>query len=564
MTVAEYLVDFLIKKGVTDVFGIPGGVVLELMYAFESRPEIEAHIGYHEQASSFAACGYAQVSHQLGVAYATRGPGFTNMITGIADAYSDSIPVLFITAHAGKRVGNSLRFEQDQEMDTVTMVKNITNYATVIDTVEDVVDKIHNAYDAAMNGRKGPVLLDVSSDIWTKEIVETKEKQNVNVIEYIGEGVDWTILENCLFSAKRPLMLVGDGVRQAGVMEEVTLLSEKWGVPVISSRCAQDVGSRCRNYYGYIGSHGIRYSSFIFEKADVVVVLGNRLSFPITSESYLQALKNKTVFWIDCDSRELKREIPNTIKINMDLKYAIEQLLLMQSEIHNLGDWVEVCETIKKNLLAEDCNQAVDDIVSMLQVLNEGQVLTSDVGNNEFWLSRAYEMVGCKNRILYSKSFGVLGCSIPKAIGTYYATKKPVVCFVGDQGLQLNIQEMQFVATTQLPIVICVLNNESSGMIKDRELVRYRGKLVHTTKESGYVALNVQKISMAYGIKYIDYHTIRKDELKVLLDRITSPLIIEMKIDEGIGLTPSLPKGRPMQMFVPDLSAERYIKLDSL
>ena len=156
MTVAEFIVNKIVEYGVTDVFGIPGGVVLDFLYTIDGRDGINAHLSYNEQAAAYEACGYAQCNHSLGVAYATRGPGVTNLITGIADAYSDSIPVVFITAHADKVVENLTRFDKDQELNIVDMVKNITKYAVAIDDIETVQFEIDQALKLAMEGRKGP------------------------------------------------------------------------------------------------------------------------------------------------------------------------------------------------------------------------------------------------------------------------------------------------------------------------------------------------------------------------------------------------------------------------
>lgn len=563
MTVSEYLVDFLISKGVTDIFGMPGGVVLDFLYALDGRKEINAHLSYHEQGAAFAACGYAQYHHSLGVAYATRGPGFTNLITGIADAYSDSIPVMLITAHSRTVVKKSMRFEQDQELDAVSMISNITKYATVIEEVESVCIEINRAYNAAMSGRKGPVLLDFSTDLWNRELGDDFEKyveeQNVGVYNSDVKSII-EIIETSL----RPILLLGDGVRQAGTIDEVVKLSKKLNVPVVSSRCAQDVGAGCDNYYGYIGSHGIRYSNFIFAKADMVLALGNRMSFPVNSKSFQKVLVNKKIIRIDIDKDEFKREIPNSVTFEGDLRQLLPQLNAVDYKQKDISDWLNICTYLKSKLLEFDTNEAVEMVKSVLSVSNSKKVIVSDVGNNEFWTSRGYELAGAKNRILYSKSFGALGCSLGKAIGAYYASKLPIVCIVGDQGLQLNVQELQLISQEELPIVIILLNNNSSGMIRDRENQKYHGHFVHTTKTTGYGTPNFELVAKSYGIVYYRISNESEQKIEQVLRRVTKPVLIEIVLNEELTLTPNLPKGNPMQVLTPELEDDLNLELESL
>lgn len=561
MNVAEYLVDFFIRNGVTDVFGIPGGVVLDLLYAFDKRNEITAHLSYHEQAAAFEACGYAQVDYKLGVAYATRGPGFTNLLTGIADAYADSIPVMFITAHLGKAVGHTRRFEQEQEMDTVQMVKYITKYAVVVEELYEVEEKIHEAYRQAMTGRKGPVLLDFSTCLWNQEIIG-KEKI------YIGSHISCDyepmirMTAELLERAKRPIFLLGDGIRQAGITENFSKMVDNFGIPVLTSRCSQDVGSACVNYYGYIGSHGIRYSNFIFAKADLVIALGNRLSFPAKSKSFLKALENKKIIRFEIDQSELERVIPNTNTFHIQLEEIIQVLeRLKKNKLYDR--WLEICAQLKRTLKNIDINSIVISIAELIEIIPGQYTFVSDVGNNEFWVSRAYEASEGKNRILYSKSFGALGGAIGKAIGVCHKTGKPVVCITGDQGVQLNIQEFQLIAQEKLPIAVVIINNHASGMIKDREYQKYGQHFIHTTIDSGFGSPRFDLLAKGYNIEYC---MLNIEELvkKNIMEPLTRPIIIEGIFSEDISLMPDLPKGNLIQDMTPELDLEVFKKLEKL
>ena len=290
MTVAEYLIQRIAQTGCTDIFGIPGGVVLDFLYAAENSPNVNIHLCTHEQGAGFAAIGYAQVNRTLGVAYATRGPGFTNLYTPIADAYFDSHPVLFITAHSKEYKETQARFYEEQEFDTVASVKKITKYAERIETVEEAVDKIDKALTAALTGVPGSVFLDVLTRIW-KEEVDFSGKTDGEYPSYrdvfqcdIGQSIG--ALKEHIKQAKRPVLLVGAGVRQSSSEDALRIFVNKLNIPTVSSTAAQDVLSNSPYYFGYIGSHGLRYANYILSEADLIVSIGNRLLYDRHSATF--------------------------------------------------------------------------------------------------------------------------------------------------------------------------------------------------------------------------------------------------------------------------------------
>lgn len=550
MTGAQYIVDTLIKHGVTDAFGIPGGVILPLLYEMESRnPLFTPHLSYHEQCAGFAACGYAQASGKIGVAYATRGPGFTNLITAIADAYYDSLPTLFITAHSAPCPPEGMRVMADQEMDTCSMVRNITKMAVRVDDDATFAETIDKALSIAIEGRKGPVFLDIASALFKKEITCIgKEKTIALAKEDYSKKINE--IATAIRNAKRPIILAGDGVNQSNAREVFLQFIEKVNIPVVSSRFSHDLMAGRANYYGYVGGHGMRAANFILSKTDLILSLGNRLHFPPKSESYGSVMDHAKLLRVEVDVNEFNRDIQNTVNYNCDLSELLSQTLDINCDFGNHEGWIKVCDILKTELKNEDNNPAIEAIISVLKRLDNDTIVVADVGNNEFWVSRAAVESGCENRVLYSKSFGALGCGLGKAIGTYYATRKPVVCFVGDQGLQLNIQELHFIAQHKLPISVVLLNNHSSGMIRDRELAVY-DKCLHTTDDSGYRAPDFKALSGAYGF---NYGTIS----------INEPSLVEITLDESIGLTPNLPRGKKCQEMQPALNNEKFEHLNKL
>lgn len=535
LTCDEFIVSKIVEAGTHDAFGIPGGVILRFLYALENNPNMEAHLTYHEQTAAFAALGYAQASGKLGVAYATRGPGICNMFTAIAEAYQESIPVLFITAHGNREEIDGVRYVANQEINIVAAVRDITKYAVNVDKIEQVEHVVKQAIGIALSGRRGPVLLDIFSGLWDKEIQDSDE--NNNVAERTDVMDIGAIIKN-INAAKRPVLLIGDGMRYGVEKKRLLDAAERIKLPILSSRGSQDLLSGSPYYFGYIGSHGVRYSNFILSKADLIVVFGNRMAFPLNSKSF-RPIFDKKIIRIDIDRGEFQRSIPNEEIFCADAGKAFVGL----QGIEGKSEWLEVCNRIKNELIMEDCSEPVQKIIEFIGHRSNHTTYVCDVGNNEFWFARAYEKSGCTGKVLVSKAFGTLGLAIGKAIGAYFSTGEPVVCVAGDQGFQFNIQELQFISKHDLPIHFLVLNNHCSRMIADREESTFEGKYVHVNSETGYSVPDFKAIVKAYGVQ---------------------AKFTEVIVGEEINLMPSLPQGSPLQDMEPAFERERYEMLNCL
>lgn len=556
MKACDYIVDVLVQQGTTDAFGIPGAVLLDLLYAMQRRsPEITPHLCYHEQGAGFAACGYAQVSGRLGVAYGTRGPGFTNLVTSIADAYADSIPVLFITAHTAAAPSSDMRILVNQEIDTCQMVAGITKYAKRVDTVEELVLGIHEACNMALEGRRGSVFLDIAAKLWNAEVPGMRLEEKRSSVSRVSEE-DMAAIESAINASQRPIVLIGDGINQTDMSADLNALIDKWQIPVLSSRYAHHTIAKKSLYYGYIGCFGLRYANFILSKTDLIISLGNRLNFPLNSMSYGNLPQQAKFIRFDVDEAEFGRDIPNAINIHADLKDALEALNRHDWTVAEHRDWLKVCDTLRDELNDADMDDVPTKIAQLLKALPEGTSVINDVGNNEFWVSRACAYAGHAGKVLYSKNFATMGNALPKAIGAYYATRKPVVCFMGDQGFQLNSQELQMIAQNQLPILVVVMNNHISGMIRDKEKAKYENYL-HSTKESGFAAPDLAKLAEAYGMNYSCNLADAEEQLKL-------PMLVEMNVDSEISLHPYLPIGNKTQEMMPMLEDSLYNKLNTL
>lgn len=564
MRADDWMIDYLIKQGCTDVFGIPGVVVMDFLYAVDRRkPEITPHLSYHEQGGSFAACGYAQVAGRMGVAYSTRGPGFTNMITAIADAYYDSVPIMFITAHSAIELNTDMRVLNNQEIDTICMVKNVTKYAKRIDKLEEFQKEISLACRLANEGRKGPVFLDIYNQLFAKEVDNNFHLNEDKIIykEKYEEVVDK--IEEKIQASKRPIILIGNGVRGLEASQLLDKIAYECNIPILSSRVAQDIIPNSKMYYGFVGSRATRYSNFILSKADLIISIGNRMSFPLKSKSFSSIIGKTEIIRVDIDNAELQKDIPNCLNYQADALGILDEISKRIIKYEQSSEWISICDYLREKLNKWDTNSIVDNLMNIMKMADEDMTYICDVGNHSFWVTTAYAYALVKNRILYSGSFGTLGSALPKSIGAYYSTKKPVICFTGDQGIQFNIQELQYISKYQLPITIIIINNSSSGMIMEREKAQYGDYLIHTTLDDGYSYPNFEKIALCYDINYLKVDINRKTQKINEMD-LNRPGIIEMIVNRDTELTPRLPIGNPCQNLSPELPKDLYWQLDIL
>ncbi|MGN0638495.1 MAG: thiamine pyrophosphate-binding protein [Huintestinicola sp.] len=558
MTVSEFIVSELIRYGVTDTFGIPGGVILKLLSAMKNaEPALTPHLTHHEQTAGFAALGYAQAGGKLGAAYATRGPGITNMVTCIAEAYQESVPVLFITAHSARTSG-APRFMNNQELDIVSCVSGFTKFAANIDSLSDVREILGKAITAAVSGRKGPVLLDIAASLFAADMPGSDHIETYAADDKLTENSRRAANETKkkLISSERPVLLIGDGIRHTVPKERLHHIVKSLGIPVLSSRGSQDILGGSPYYFGYVGSHGVRYSNFILSKADLIISVGNRMAFPLTSESFAPVIKNAEVIRIDIDENEFERHIPGELTFTCDGGDFLETLYEQEVCFSHGDSWLGKCRYLKEELINEDCPLQVERLAGFIRS-RSGVSYVCDVGNNEFYFSRAYEKSGSGDCVYCSRSFGTLGSALGRAIGVHYATGGDVICVTGDQGLQYNIQELRYISHWQLPITIVLLNNSCSEMIRDHEKTALGGMSIHVDEKSGYSTPDFRKISESYGIIYTS-------DDKAAIASKNKTLFYEIRFDSENGLTPSLPKGKPCQDMSPYLERSRYERLDNI
>lgn len=551
MNVAEYIVKVLGNIGVKDAFGIPGGVILPFIYAIEGSDEISAHLTYHEQSAGFAACGYAQASGRPSVAYATKGPGISNLFTCIAEAFQESLPVFFITAHTDRQNAEDACLSV-QDVNIAEASKTVTKFSANIESVAEVREIMNTAVRKATTGRKGPVVLDVNALIWQKEC----EFEEFTAKYAAEQTIDKDVLDSAvmgivkkLSEASKPILLIGDGLRHAISKTRLAEIVHALQIPTLSSRASEDLLLGEDLYFGYIGSHGLRESNVILSQSDLIIALGNSLTFPRKSESYCKVLQATPFIRIDIDFARTGESLENTDSYNVDAGTVLEELVKVKTKeclvgIVAQGQWIETCRQIKKSFAGCDSNEVVETLSQYMKKQPEETMYVCDVGNNEFWAAKAFAEANKRSTVLISKTFASLGLALPKAIGAHYATGKRIVCIVGDQGFQYNSQELQFVKQWRIPIQIVLVNDRVSGMILDKEEKDF-GEFTHVDEFSGYSVPNFGEIAKAYGIHYTQ-------DLREALTITDSPSLFEIKTGRH-RLVPELPKGNRIQDMIPKI-----------
>lgn len=568
MKVSDYIVDFFVEKGVTDVFGYPGGMVTHLMDSFyNKRDKIAAHVNYHEQASAFCACGYAQVTGKAGVAYATSGPGATNLITGICDAYFDSIPTIYITGQVNtfeSKGHMNVRQRGFQETDIVAVTEKITKYSSYVGEAENIRYELEKAWYIAHAGRKGPVLLDIPADILRAQI-EPESLQGYGVQNVETENIEKACkrIAGLVEKAKRPVLLVGAGIKAAGAVEDVRAIVQKWNVPVVSSMLACDIFAGDTDYYyGFIGAYGMRRANFIVAKADLVVALGSRMDVRQVGAKRADFAPNATLLRVDIDAGELEYKVhEDEVTIRCDAKELLEKLYDHEVNLQNMEDWILVCKQIAERLGDMDCRKPNELLYHFSKKIPEDVVITTDVGQNQVWIAQSFELKKGQ-RVFFSGGHGAMGYSLPAAIGAYYATKEPVICFSGDGGIQMNIQELQFISREQIPVIIVILNNNALGMIRHFQEMYFDSVYCQTTENGGYTAPNFERIAKAYDIAYNRIQSLQ--DVENYSYEVNGPQIVEMILEGPTYVFPKLEFGKPNQDQEPLLERGVYNELMAL
>lgn len=571
MKLSDYIVTFFIEKKITNVFGYPGGMVTHLMDSFNKyKDTIIAHVNYHEQGAAFCACGYAQISNKPGVAYATSGPGATNLITGIANAYFDSIPCIFITGQVNTyeaKGDTSARQKGFQETDIVTIVKPITKYAVKIHNENNIKYELEKAFFISCNGRPGPVLIDIPMNIQRADInpdnLKSYKVKSHGQTSCYYDSVKNTILE-MLKNSKRPVILAGNGVNTANIRNKFRDFVDLIGIPVVTSMIGRDVlPNDALNNFGFIGAYGHRCANFIISNSDLIISFGSRIDCRQTGSNLKVFAENAKIIRLDIDKGELTNKIKDDeISFLVDLKKIISIFNTEEFNIkNNYLRWINACNKIQEELKGIGGLQYENQIIKEFSdKVPDKFIITTDVGQNQVWVAQSFVMK--KNqRMIFSGGHGAMGYSLPAAIGAYYGSKKNVICFNGDGGLQMNIQELQFIAREEIPIKIVLLNNNSLGMIRHFQEMYFDSNFVQTKKGWGYTTPDFQKVVLAYGLRYESINSIEEVSKCSNMLEDNKPCFIEINLSDTTYLYPKLAMGRPIHDQDPLLERSLFNRL---
>lgn len=568
--VSDYIVEYLISNNVLDVFGYPGGMVTHLMDSFEkNKRKINNHLCYHEQAAAFAACGNSQITNNIGVVYATSGPGATNLITGIGQAFFDSIPVIFITGQVNtyeSKAGRNIRQKGFQETDIVSIVSSITKYAVTVSDPIEIRHHLEKAISIAKEGRPGPVLLDIPMNIFRAIVNVEKLKGYIAKDELQVEYSEKVkIITELLLIARRPIILAGAGVDIAGVRDDFRKLVEKIKVPVISSMIAVDLLPKTNKYnFGFVGAYGHRAANFTVMNSDLIIAIGSRMDLRQTGSDVSSFAPNAKIIRLDVDKTEFGNKIKETdINIQCDLRSFLVYLLNNIKSVKKYTEWLDICDKYVVALSKIDRNKPNDYVGEISKLIDDKYLITTDVGQNQVWVSQSF-INKPSQRLLFSGGLGSMGYSLPAAIGAYYASKKNVISFCGDGGLQMNIQELQFLAREKIPVKIIVLNNNSLGMIRHFQEMYFNSIYAQTVNGMGYSSPNFCSIAKAYGIKSVNINSLGDiKKLPELLDN-SLPVLINVNLGNTTYISPKLAINKPINDQEPLIDRKLFSYLKDL
>lgn len=563
---SDCIVRFLVSHGVTDAFGYPGAVICHFMDSAGKEPGMGLHLNYHEQASAFAACGYAQASGRVGVAYSNGGPGATNLVTGIANAWYDSIPTLFITGQVdttAMRGGLPIRQRGIQEIPTAEMVKSICKRSVLVSGTERLRYELERAYWTATHGRPGPVVLEIPADVQRAD-VDWEALEPFVPPRAQDEGIPAAAGRICqaLRQAERPCLLVGNGVKQCGRQEALRRLAEKAGVPVVFSLPAMDLLPFDHPLnFGFIGNNGHRYSNFVLGKADLIVALGSRLDVKQVGNDRAGFALNAHLLRVDTEEGDLGYPVrEDEEQITADLRLLLPALA-ERADLAVDPAWRQVCRRLKEELCGYDFTAGHRLIQRLADKAPAPCCFLADVGQHEVYLAQSLRLKEGQ-KMLLSLGLASMGYGLPASIGACLATGGPAVCFCGDGGFQMNVQELQMLRRDSLPVTVVVFNNHALGMIREFQERNFDAVYTQSMEEGGYTIPSVRKLAAAYDIPYSAARSAEELDRIELDDK--GPRIIELLVDEPTYLYPRLARGEAIQRMLPPLPEELYERLMAL
>lgn len=561
--VSDVVARFFEEKGVKNVFLLSGGMMMHLLDSVSKSKSIKYVCMHHEQGCSIAAEGYARALNEVGICYATSGPAATNLVTGIAGSFLDSVPVMFITGQSrtaltvrGVKIPD-LRMIGSFEVNIVDIVKPITKYANYVDNPQDILYELEKAYSIAAEGRPGPVLIEVPLDIQGAPVDPEKLRRYVKpaVKEEVNTAAFDTLAEK-IRNAKRPLLLGGYGIRVANQADEFDELFHSLNIPLVTTQFANDlVPFDDEVYIGKPGLRGDRAGNFAVQTADVIVTLGTSLHLSTVGYEAVDFAPDAYKIVIDVDKAVLEKNSTfSQMQIHADVATAINEIKKRLSGFRfESNNWVKRLKLIKEKfpVINEGHVYNGDEINpyyfidALSDVLQGDEIIVTDSGSLYYITGQTFRAKKGQ-RMIVSGALGSMGYALPAAIGASVASpEKRVICLTGDGSMQMNSQELQTVSNYKLNCAIIIVNNKGYASIRNTQSSFLNGHIAASSIETGVTFPDWKKLADAYSLPYVreDKHSNMANSLREVVNG-KGPVFMEVVMPDNVIMKPSVTSTR--------------------
>ena len=544
LTGSEIVIECLKEQGVDTVFGYPGGTILNIYDALYKHPEIRHILTSHEQGAAHAADGYARATGKVGVCMATSGPGATNLVTGIATAFMDSVPIVAITCNVNLP---ALGKDSFQEVDIAGVTMPITKHGYIVKDINNLADTIRKAFAIARSGRPGPVLVDITKDV-TADKAEYKKQEPVAYEipkRYTDEDIDRVV--KLIEKSKRPFIYTGGGTVISGASKELSEFAHRIDAPVCDTLMGKGgFDGNDELYTGMIGMHGTKTANFGVSRCDLLIAVGARFSDRVTGKVSKFANKAKIIH-IDIDPAEINKNIRADASIVGDVKEVLSILNSKVSKKDN-SEWIASIKELKEKypLKYEADKLTCPAVIEELYVQTGGEaIITTDVGQHQMWAAQYYKYKEPRT-FLSSGGLGTMGYGLGACIGAKVGRPdKTVINIAGDGCFRMNMNELATASRYNIPIIEVVINNEVLGMVRQWQTLFYGGRDSNTVLTD---KVDYQLVARGLGCEAI--RVTRKEELKDAVKKALSldkPVLLECVIDADDKVFPMVPAGAPIE-----------------
>lgn len=541
---SEIVVECLKEQGVDTVFGYPGGTILNIYDAlYKHSNEIRHILTSHEQGAAHAADGYARATGKVGVCMATSGPGATNLVTGIATAYMDSVPIVAITANVTLPMLGKDTF---QEVDIAGVTMPITKHGYIVKNIEDLAPTLRKAFEIAKSGRPGPVLVDITKDVTAAVCEYTPVKPEPKPKKITWTDAELDELAEYIRAAKKPFIYLGGGAVISGACEEVAEFAELIDAPVCDTLMGKGAfDGRSPRYTGMIGMHGTKTSNLGVSECDLLIALGARFSDRVIGNPHKFA-ENAKIIQIDIDAAEINKNIRVNVGVVGDLKLVLQQLNKKLTK-QDHADWMQRISELKEKypLKYDDSQLSCPYIIEMIDKVTGGDALiTTDVGQHQMWTAQYFHYTKPRT-FLSSGGLGTMGYGLGACIGAQVG-QPDKICFniSGDGCFRMNMNELATASRYNIPIIDVVINNHVLGMVRQWQTLFYGKRYSQTVLDD---KVDFSKVAEALGCAAI--RVTKKEEVQPALEKAIAmkcPVVIECMIPEDDKVFPMVPAGAPI------------------